>query len=89
MLLTGLVFNIFFKFIYFLSSLIFMNDEIGEFWYDLKLISLDPLPFQFDPIEVQVGKYEDNDCVYFYKNIGFYRSLLIGTRYKLLNLVIH
>lgn len=40
----------------FKGSLIFMNDEIGEFWYDLKLISLDPLPFQFDPIEVQVGK---------------------------------
>ena len=40
-----------------LSSLIFINDDIGEFWYDLKLIAVDPLPIQTDLLEAEVGRY--------------------------------
>ena len=40
--------------------MIFTNEEIGEFWYDIKLNSLEPLAVEMDPIEAQVGKYENN-----------------------------
>ena len=40
----------------FRGSLIFVNDEIGEFWYDLKLSSDDPQPVQADLIEAEVGR---------------------------------
>ena len=35
-----------------------MNEEFGEFWYDLKLSSLDPLPVALDPFEAEVGRFE-------------------------------
>lgn len=41
---------------HFRGSLIFVNDEIGEFWYDLKLSSEDPQPIQIDLIEAEVGR---------------------------------
>jgi hypothetical protein len=31
--------------------LIFQNEESDEFWHDLKLIGLDALPVQLDPVE--------------------------------------
>lgn len=40
----------------FRGSLIFVNDEIGEFWYELKLISSDPQPIQTDFIEAEIGR---------------------------------
>ena len=40
----------------FISRLIFLNDDIGEFWYDLKLSAIDPLPIQVDPFEAEVGR---------------------------------
>ena len=42
-----------------------MNDEFGEFWYDLKLSSLDPLPVALEPIEAEVGRYS----FYFIQNL--------------------
>ncbi|CAF0834043.1 unnamed protein product [Brachionus calyciflorus] len=41
----------------FRGSLIFLNDETGEFWYDLKLVSTDPLPIPIDTVEAEVGRY--------------------------------
>ncbi len=37
--------------------MIFLNDETGEFWYDLKLVGIDALPIQLEPIESEIGKY--------------------------------
>lgn len=39
------------------GSLIFVNEDIGEFWYDLKLLSVDPLPIQAGILEAEVGRY--------------------------------
>lgn len=41
----------------FRGSLIFVNDDCGEFWYDLKLTSEDPQVIQTDIIEAEVGRY--------------------------------
>lgn len=41
----------------FRGSLIFLNEETGEFWYDLRLISTDPIPIQAEPVEAEVGRY--------------------------------
>lgn len=41
----------------FRGSLIFLNEETGEFWYDLKLVGVDPLPVVIDPVEAEVGRY--------------------------------
>jgi hypothetical protein len=38
------------------GSLIFMNEQYGEFWYDLKLTCTDPLPIQLEPIKAEVGR---------------------------------
>lgn len=40
----------------FRGSLIFANDDVGEFWYDLKLSSDDPQPVQIDVFEAEVGR---------------------------------
>lgn len=40
----------------FKGSLIFFNEETGEFWYDLKLISNDPLVKPLPQLECEVGK---------------------------------
>lgn len=40
----------------FRGSLIFFNEDVGEFWYDLKLSSDDPQPVQADLIEAEVGR---------------------------------
>ena len=40
----------------FRGSLIFQNDDVGEFWYDLKLTALDALPIVLDTIECEVGR---------------------------------
>lgn len=42
----------------FKGSLVFLNDETGEFWYELKLLSVDSLPIQMEPIEAEVGRYK-------------------------------
>ena len=34
-----------------------MNDEIGEFWFDLKLVSVDPMPIQAGVLQCEVGRY--------------------------------
>lgn len=39
------------------GNLIFYNEIYGEFWYDLKLTSLDPLPIQLEPIKAEVGRF--------------------------------
>ena len=39
------------------SSLIFLNEEFGEFWYELKLTGVDSLPIELEPIEAELGKY--------------------------------
>lgn len=39
------------------GSLIFHNERYGEFWYDLKLTSTDPLPIQLEPIKAEVGRF--------------------------------
>lgn len=39
------------------GNIIFYNDTYGEFWYDLKLISSDPLPIQLEPIKAEVGRF--------------------------------
>ncbi len=41
----------------FRGSLIFINEEFGEFWYDLKLASSDPSAIQLEPVESEIGKY--------------------------------
>lgn len=41
----------------FRGSLIFVNEEFGEFWYDIKLVAIDALPVQLEPIESELGKY--------------------------------
>lgn len=41
----------------FRGSLIFLNEETGEFWYDLKLTAIDPLPVAIEPVEAEVGRY--------------------------------
>lgn len=41
----------------FRGGLIFLNEETGEFWYDLKLVSIDPLPITVDAVEAEVGRY--------------------------------
>ena len=41
----------------FKGSLIFVNEEFGEFWYDLKLSGVDALPIQLEPIESEIGRY--------------------------------
>jgi hypothetical protein len=40
----------------FRASVIFQNEESGEFWYDLKLIGLDALPVLLDPVESEIGR---------------------------------
>ena len=39
----------------FRASLIFTNEQLGEFWYDLKMSSLDPMPVKRDTMQAQVG----------------------------------
>ncbi len=41
----------------FRGSLIFLNEEFGEFWYDLKLSSNDANTIQLEPVECEIGKY--------------------------------
>ena len=41
----------------FRASVIFQNDETDEFWYDLKLIAIDALPIQLEPIEAEIGRF--------------------------------
>jgi hypothetical protein len=41
----------------FKGSLIFFNEETGEFWYDLKLLAIDAMPVELDPVEAEIGKY--------------------------------
>jgi hypothetical protein len=39
------------------KSLIFVNDDIGEFWFDLKLLAVDPMPIQAGVLQCEVGRY--------------------------------
>lgn len=41
----------------FRGSLIFLNEEFGEFWYDLKLSGADASPILLEPIESEIGRY--------------------------------
>jgi hypothetical protein len=41
----------------FKGSLIFYSEDIGEFWYELRLTAIDPLPIELEPVEAEVGKY--------------------------------
>jgi hypothetical protein len=45
------------NFSFFSQSLIFVNDDIGEFWFDLKLTSVDPMPIQAGVLQCEVGRY--------------------------------
>lgn len=41
----------------FKGSLVFLNNETGEFWYELRLVAVDALPFSLDPIEAELGRF--------------------------------
>jgi hypothetical protein len=44
----------------FRASLIFTSEKLGEFWYDMKMTSLDPMPIVCELMQAQVGWYANN-----------------------------